>query len=472
MNKVKFIDKIKNIKINRTIIYAMPVFFIFTIVLLAYWPGILVSDSMYQWHQTQVGVFDDWHPAYNTIYISLLTKIWNNPGFVLWIQCLWMSLAVGYFFSRIEKYYNVNKFFLFFMCIIFTIIPLNFNFAVTLLKDTLYSTFIIILTSFIIDIINDKTFFENKLKCFLLLVTYLVISLFRHNGIIVVVLIGTILSFVYRKQKLSYIVLGSWLIIYILMTTFGFKILQVKKNNYANKYGPVSHMMARMLNTDGVQFTQEELDFLSEYVDIAKLKETYNPYNMDYSINSQNIEKLKESGSEYLKFGIKKSLQYPMLAIKHYIHLTSFLYSPEPFEGSYTVGMFIETDLWIYSDKYPNLNENSKIPKLLPILKNLETQYQSPKIEKYTMRPALYTYLSIIMILIIRIINKNRKIWLILLPTIFNTISLAPAIPVAMTRYVYATMFGFFCFATWFVYEMYKLIRRRKDGNSCNNSML
>jgi len=133
--------------------------------------------------------------------------------------------------------------------------------------------------------------------------------------------------------------------------------------------------------------------------------------------------------------------------------------------------MFVETDLWVYNEKYPNLNENSKIPKLLPYLKKAELAYESTKLEKFTMRPAIYMYLSILMILAIRIIKKDRKIWLVILPTIFNTISLAPAIPVAMTRYVYATMFGFFCFTTWFAYEVFKLIKVKIHYKKQNETM-
>ena len=70
----KIIEKIK----NSFILYSLPIMLIFTIVLLAYWPGILVSDSMVQWHQAQTGAISNWHPAYNTIYIMILTKIINN----------------------------------------------------------------------------------------------------------------------------------------------------------------------------------------------------------------------------------------------------------------------------------------------------------------------------------------------------------------------------------------------------------
>ena len=63
--------------------------------------------------------------------------------------------------------------------------------------------------------------------------------------------------------------------------------------------------------------------------------------------------------------------------------------------------------------------------------------------------------------IVISILRKNKKICLILLPIVFNMISLAPAIPVSMTRYVYATMFGFFCIATWFIYEIWLKIKEK-----------
>lgn len=448
-------------KIFSLLLYSLPVLIIFTIVLLAYWPGILVSDSMVQWHQAQTGNFTDWHPAYNTIYIFLLTKIWNNPGFVLFIQCLIMSLSVGFILVTLEKHYKINRIYLFIISIVFALIPLNFNFAVTLLKDTLYSTFILLLTGLIIEIINDSNFFKNWKKCLFLFITLLVISLFRHNGIIVVLLTMFILILKYKKQKGIYLVLVAWLITYLLLTTVGFKLLDVQKASYANKYGPISHVFARLLNTNGVTLSSEELDTLSKYVDIDKLKETFNPYNMDYSINSQNIEAIKESENEYLKFAIKVFSRYPKIVIMHYIDLTSFLYSPLPFYGSYTVGMFVETDLWEYKDIYPELNENSKMPELLDILKKVELKYQDGTLGIYTMRPAIYMYLSIIFICILCFIKKNKNLLLILLPFLLNTLSLVPAIPVAMTRYVYSTMLVFYFIFIWFIYEIYKIIKEK-----------
>lgn len=436
--------------------YALPAFVILLIVLLAYYPGILVSDSMVQWHQTQTRIFSDWHPAYNTIYIFLLTLIWNNPFFVLLVQCFILSAALGLCFSKIEQYYKVNKIYLYMMSFIFALIPLNFNSAVILLKDTLYSSFILLLTAELISIVNDKDYIKeikNAIKIGLIL---LIICLFRHNGILVVILTMLILIILYRKNKIVYVLSASVIVAYLLLTTVGFKILKIEGGNAANAYGPISHFMGKLLNNPNVKFTDEELKELSQYVDIEKLQSTFNQYNMDFSINAQNLEYIKEHKKEYLKFYLHKVIEYPKQFIAYYLKLDSFLYKIYPLEGQYTVGMFYETDLWIYKDIYPNLNENSKIPSLLNHLKRITINYQDGRLGIYTMRPAIYMYSSIIMIIILSILNKQKKLFIIILPAIFNIISLMPSIPVAMTRYVYSMHIVFYAIMTLFIYQILK----------------
>jgi len=455
----KIINKMTDIGL----IYAIPIALIFIIVLLAYWPGILVSDALVQWHQVQTGEYTTWHPVYNTLYISLLSKICNSPAFVLLVQCCFMAFVVGYFMSRLNKYYSVNKKYLMIASILFALIPVNYNFAVTLLKDTMYSVFVILLSAIMLNIINDKEYLKKWRNIIAILVVLLFISLFRHNGIIVTILFLITMVIMNRKVKLVYVLIAMWIIVYLLLNNVVIKLFNVTEASYANTYGPISHIMARILNDESITLEEQEMEELAKYVDIEKLKSTYDQYNMDYSINSQNIDALKENGSEYMKFAIKVFLKHPLTVIEHYIHLTSFLYSPLPFENSYTVGMFTETDLWLYKDVYPNLEENSKIPGLLEILKKESVEFQTGEVGEILMRPAGYMYISIISMIIIACILKERKVILVLLPTLFNIISLAPAIPVAMTRYVYSTLLLFWFTTTWLLYAIIEKWRKRRN---------
>lgn len=423
--------------------YALPLIVVFTIVLLAHYPGILVSDSMVQWHQAQTGIYTDWHPAYTSLLIGLLCKIWNNPAFVLEIQLIIFSLIWGYSLSVIKKHYKINNKVLIIASILFALFPLNFNFAITLLKDILYSAFILLLTVSIIDLVHDKDFFTKIHKVIIMFLACLFIMLFRHNGIYVILALSLILIIVYRKKLMIYLIMLGSISCYLLLTTVGFEVLDVEKGNVANKYGPVSHVVARILNEDSITLTNKEKDELSKYVDVTKLKESYDPYNMDYSINSQNIEYIKGHGSDYLKFGLSLFKKYPWQLFKHYIYLDSYLYSPIPFKGSYVIGMFTQNDLYLYEDIYPQLNENSKLPHLLPIIRNSENFIQSHGLGVVFLRPAIYMYFTIITFIIMSIKSKKYKYLLIMCPMLLNTLFLAVALPIAMVRYAYPTLLVF-----------------------------
>ena len=254
----------------------------------------------------------------------------------------------------------------------------------------------------------------------------------------------------------------SSIVLYFLMTTVGFSIFNIQEGNYANKYGPISHIYARILNEDSSLISEEELKKLEEFVDIKQLKETFNPLNMDYSINSQKIDALKEHGNDYIKLAIGTFIKNPMIVIKHYLVLDSYLYSPIPINNSWFVGMSIESDLWVYKDQYYYLNEHSKIDWLLPHLKNYTEKYQSGTIGNITMRPPLYLYLGLLITFLLSKFRNYKKITFVALLSLFNLLGLAIAMPVPMARYVYSTLLIGQLLIIFGIYELYRYIKERK----------
>ena len=457
MNKIKNFFQ-KNFDI---VIFTLIIFLIFFVVLLVYYPGILVSDSISQWNEAQTGLISDWHPAYNTIYIMLLCKIINSPFFVLSIQCVILAFSIGYFLSRLHRYYGVKKWYLCICAFILAVMPLNFNSAVILLKDTLYTSFIVLLTSYIFDIVNDEEFFKKKISYLKISLVSLLTMLTRHNGIYAIILFSVVLLIVYHKQYKLYIALGASILVFLLMTNVGFQVLNIKKGNIANKYAPVSHVLARILKEKDNPISQKEKKILSKYVNLEGLVNSFEPYNMDLAIAEQNSDKLRESGNEYLKTSMKIMLRYPFTVVKHYLVIDSFLYSPVPIKGSWFVGMFIETNLWIYDKTYAYLNEHSLIPGLLPIVKKVSSLYQSGLFAQLFMRPAIYMYLSIGICIGMSIKYKNKKILLLFLMIICNTASIALAMPVPMTRYVYSTILVGDLLIVWCFYDITSILMKK-----------
>ena len=67
-------------KIKKRIVKLLPFFipiFIFSIALLAFYPGIMSYDSHVQWGQVQSGAITDGHPFLTTFVMLLLSKIYK-----------------------------------------------------------------------------------------------------------------------------------------------------------------------------------------------------------------------------------------------------------------------------------------------------------------------------------------------------------------------------------------------------------
>lgn len=108
--------------------------------------------------------------------------------------------------------------------------------------------------------------------------------------------------------------------------------------------------------------------------------------------------------------------------------------------------MHNESKLYIYKNTYPELKEQSKLPLVNKIIKKVTSYYQSSILKLLTMRPAIYIYLSIICVILIVKKLKNKRYYLILLPSILNAVSIASAMPVASTRYLYISFLSL-----WFI---------------------
>ena len=447
---------IKTLNKNNILLYTVPIFIIFFIALMAYYPGIVAHDGLVQWNYVKTGVLNDWHPAYNTFYLSMLVKIWDNPFLPIFIQCIVLSFSIGFFLSKLDKWYHVNRWYLLFCSILLAALPLTFNSAVILLKDSLFLAFVILLSAYIIEFANDKKFFDKKSNNIWLNVILLFISLTRHNGLYAAIMFDIVMFIVFRKKKkyikTTLITIG----IYLLMTTVGYAILDVDRGNVANKYGPVSHLLTRIIIENKNSISRDEYKTLSKFFDIDDAVKGFNSYDMDQVIFAQYFDTLRENQGEYLSTALKIIIRNPKIVLKHYKYLDRFLYSPFRYKDEKFIGMFIETNLWIYKDKYQYLNEDSKIEWLLPILKKYSDKCRHGLAGDIFMKPAIYMYSIFIISFVLSRKYKNKLLLFLSLFILCNTIILAVSIPVPMTRYVSSTILLGQLMLLWFIYELIK----------------
>jgi uncharacterized membrane protein YjfL (UPF0719 family) len=60
--------------------YSVPCVVIWTVYLLAFWPGLMSPDSLEQWRHIVQGQFNNDHPAFHTLTTWLITRVWIVPA--------------------------------------------------------------------------------------------------------------------------------------------------------------------------------------------------------------------------------------------------------------------------------------------------------------------------------------------------------------------------------------------------------
>lgn len=453
-------DKIKN-NHHDLIIFLIPII-IFSSYLLVFNPGIATLDSFVQLHQIATGQFTNWHPFFHTFINMLCLKVYPSITSICIFQILifstiWMIICK---YNRDENIQTKNPFIL---QVIFTaiicLIPINALYSITLWKDILFSYSLMFLC-FLVKVLIDKEGIVNYKFIILFSLIMAFIAQLRGNGMyvsLIAMVIYSIYLFIKNNTKMS-ILLIIFTITFILLISslnIAYDVQDNEKDAFMTK---IAHMLADYdLN---LEIEEADRNMIYKLIDKDKLGENYNRTGSDriyYITNGNAFEKNK---SAYIDLALKYSLKNPLYCLE-------YLFGSSPMVWDITrdddwLGcayyLYREKDglQWgfescqeLYNDTSPEKYENiSYVNWGTPVFKILnfislgfvyhivpDTLFNSP---------ALYMYLSIIVLLLIQFITKSKEIWLIYIPNLLNIIIIFLSTPVQDNRYLYANLLVFY----------------------------
>src|SRR5262249_38322432 len=84
--------------------YSAPSPLVWTPDLLVFWPGLMSPDSLEQWRQVLQGEINNEHPAFHTLTIWLITRVWFSPAAVALTQILALALMFGLVIRELERW--------------------------------------------------------------------------------------------------------------------------------------------------------------------------------------------------------------------------------------------------------------------------------------------------------------------------------------------------------------------------------
>ena len=477
-----FISEIKKLNYNDLKIFLIPVI-IFSIYLAVFNPCIATYDSFNQLHQIASGHFTNWHPFFHTFIDMLCLKVYPSPISI----CIFQILVFSTMWTIICKYNrddNIQTDNTFKLQVIFSliicIIPINAMYSITLWKDVLFSYFLMFLC-FLAKVLIDK---EGQVSYkFIILISLVMafVAQLRGNGMyvsLIAMVIYSIYLFIKKNIKMSALLAILTITLILLIASLNI-IYDVEDNEKDAMMTKVVHVLADYdLN---LELEDADRNKIHELIDKDKIKDYYKPTGSDPILAISKFKEFDNVKETYVGLVIKYSLRNPLHCIQYLLGSSPMVWDitrdddwigrpyymsgekdrlQSDFEAYYVKHGYTPTE------PYENLSYANWGTPAFKVLNLLSLGIEGHVVPDTLFNsPALYMYLSIIILILIHFITKSKEIYLMYLPNLLNIVMIFFSTPIQDNRYLYANLLVCYLLIIIFIG-----LRYRKDDKMQNSA--
>lgn len=351
--KYKIIEKIKTLKLyklfrNHPFLFSLIFILIFWIpYIISFYPAILSPDPSFQIKQyfnipnkysSYVVMIDpnilitNHHPVIHTLLLGSCVKIGtliNNTNIGLFIYSLIQIMILSSVLAYTIKFMNeikIRKEYLLLTLIIYSLVPIFPFYAMSSVKDVIFTSLIILYIIFLYKIIkSDDIKIKNMIKIIILLIF---IILFRNNGIHTIILSFPFLFFINKNKKKILKLVIIFLTIILFNLSYNKKILPYFKITPTSVREILSipfQQTARYVKKYDKKIPEEEKRIIDKLLKYDTLKDRYktdisdpvknefNPYYTNKDLNNYfNVwfKELKKDPKVYIEATIDNTYGY------------------------------------------------------------------------------------------------------------------------------------------------------------------
>ena len=450
----KFINKDKQ---NKSFsISNKKIFIIAFVILLITWapyyfsffPGGVYSDTYIQYIQATNSITGNGYSIFYSLLIRLLYNIsLKNTtitfGLLTIIQVLLYIFSISYFITWLKNK-NVSKILIVLSILFFGLYPRIPIYALSLWKDSLFSIFLFLYSLFIFEIIySNGVVLKNKNNILLYCILCILVSLFRNNGYLLVVIMSFILLLKYRKNINEYRLFYISTIIVVLSTIVTYSIIfrllgynPPYRENIGVQIQQISYVVSNESNIDS--------DFINEInniMPIDDIKSKYTPMIVDSVKNDSSFNNayFDNNKMSFWLLYFKLMFKYPN------DYIIALLLNNVGFWNYYTISYGSGSDSLLDFQEY-SINEFvvfEDITDNIDIINNLFGLSIKNKIHDMAMwlnNCAIGTLIMFIGLYIL-LYKENNKYLLVYLPSIIIFVTLFFGTPCAFSsRYIIYTI--------------------------------
>lgn len=449
----------KKITYHDLIIFLIPVI-IFGYYLYVFNPAIIFFDNYYQFHQIATNNFNNWHPFFHTFILMVFLKIFKTPLAISIFQILTFSTM----WTVICKYLRnenlkSNKTFILqvILTLIISLIPLNAIYSIFLYKDILFS-YCLMFLCFLIKVIVDKKGQISFSFLFVLTVTMAFVAQLRPNGICIILLLLIVLAIYFFKNNKSqkfYILIPVLTITFILLISSLSIVYDVEDYQKDAVLTKSLHMLAEYDITH--ELNKDDQEKLNKVISEELIKSNYDITLSDpIGVPPDKVVPNKDKENIYF-LAIEYSLKNPKHCIKYLLGSSPIVWKIfKEDDWAHYAGWdtYLIPD---YSNIYFNyVNEvpvadyekatfeNSETPEFKNLVNIMHKIASNMIVDTLLDSPALYMYLSFIILGAAYLITESKELWFVYLPNFINIILVFFSMPASQIRYLYPNFLVFY----------------------------
>ncbi len=302
------------------------------------------------------------HPVFHTMILGYSLKLGRfllNDNFGLFIYSLTQLLFLAFTLSLTIKYLNennVNKKIVFIVLLLYCFIPMFPLYAMSGVKDTYYTCFIILYVMKLDKIIRSKQEKLSYKEMIQLLLIMFAVCLFRNNGIYVLILSFPLILIYSKKyfQTLLVIFIGV-LAFYGTYTKVLLPSLKITDGSIRETLSIPFQQTARYVKYYNKDLSKNDIKVIDKVLGYETLAKRYNPTISDPVKNEFNKYTTKKELLAYLKVWFKCFFKHPLVYIEATLNNIYGYFSPQ----STNWYIYYKYDTRITEDKLVNYHFNN-----------------------------------------------------------------------------------------------------------------
>ena len=351
-------DKFKKNKIIKKIFIDHPFISTFLIILvcwlpyiIAFYPGIFSPDPSFQVQQF-FGIktkYNDYtimldprvtitnhHPVTHTVMLGSLIWLGMKLGsfnlgvfFYSLIQILALASLLSYTIYYMKKL-NTPIILRIVALLIYALTPVFPFYAMSVVKDVFFAIFVIFYIIKLYDLIKNIDGTYSFKDMFILIILMLLITLFRNNGIYLILMSFPFLLLIKNKNFFKlFLTLIIPVILYFSFTNVLLPYLKVSPGSIREVLSIPFQQTARYVKYYGSDVTEEEKQVIDKVLEYKTLAKRYKPEIADPVKNKFNKYATKEDLNNYFKVWTQELMRHPNVYIDATIANTYGYFYPD-----------------------------------------------------------------------------------------------------------------------------------------------